>query len=441
MEKYFRIVAGVKFFCEKDGTLKKFDGKFKEVPEADVEGLEEVEAEDTGVEEVEKMLAEATKQVLENSEKTANKNSAKALEAINEMVNAFAKAAKQNTKTVQELTEEKASYDIEAVEKGIEDLATNQRNTFSFSIKSIRDLKILAKATSESGSLTNDVIEGDRVAEITRDPQRDIFIESISDVTTITKDHLSYVEVTNESGAPLPTAELGTIPEKDFEFTEFKAPLKKITVSNKHSVEILKDAPQLVAAIKSFLQEDVNIVVDQQLLNGSGTGNNLSGVFNIASVLDATAVGTKRVQDANLYDVIRVAITKIAVIGKGKFRANYVLLNPDDADELDLTKDANNNYILPPYRSADGTMIKGARVIENVGVEAGKFLVGDFRKLHVGIQGGAEIEMTNSDGTDFSKDILTVKIRRRIASYVRQNDSGAFWTGTIATVKAALIAS
>ena len=82
-------------------------------------------------------------------------------------------------------------------------------------------------------------------------------------------------------------------------------------------------------------------------------------------------------------------------------------------------------------------MVKGARIIENTGLTAGKVLIGDFRKLHIGTKGGVEIEMTNSDGTDFTKDILTVKLRRRVASYVRTNDVGAFWYGTIATIKAA----
>ena len=151
-------------------------------------------------------------------------------------------------------------------------------------------------------------------------------------------------------------------------------------------------------------------------------------------------MGTKRVANANLYDVIRVALTKISVAGKGQYMANYVILNPQDADELDLTKDSQGQYVLPPFRSADGTTIKGARVIENTGITAGTFLVGDFRKLHIGTKGGVEIEMTNADGTDFVKDILTVKLRRRVASYVRINDNGAFQTGTIATVKAALVA-
>src|SRR5690606_33844278 len=139
--------------------------------------------------------------------------------------------------------EGKASFDLEKVKKGLEDLYGRQRNTFSFEIKTKADLDYLAKTTSEGDSLTGDVIEPQRDPELTRDPVRTVFIESIANVTPMTSESLSYVEVVTESGAPLRTDELATIPQKDFEFQEFKAPLKKITVMNKHSVEILQDAP------------------------------------------------------------------------------------------------------------------------------------------------------------------------------------------------------
>lgn len=428
MKKHFIVVAGKSFYCDEKGMLSRdADGALEEKPETDTDAVEVTE--DNATEEVAKMLKKASAEVLASAEKGLGESRIKATEAIDALFKGISESAKKHTK-VGTGEAVKASFDVEAVKSGIKALAERQRNTFSFSIKS----------TSELNNLTGDVIQPDVVTEITRDPVRTVFIESIADVTpNMTADALSYVECVTESGAPLATAELATIPEKDFLFQEFKAPLKKLTVMNKHSVEILQDAPQLVSAIKGWLAEDVNILTDQELINGIGTGEHLKGVITSAVVLDATAVGTKRVAKANLYDVIRVAMTKIAVAGKGKFIANYVLLNPEDADALDLTKDDNGQYVLPPFRSVDGNMIKGAKVIENVGIPAGKFLVGDFRKLHIGTKGGVEIEMTNSDGTDFAKDILSVKLRRRVASYVRENDNGAFYTGTIATVISALV--
>ncbi len=426
MKKKFIVVAGKKFYCDEKGILTKdAEGNFEEVPATD-KATEEV-AEVDATEEVAKMLKQAAAKVLASANKELGESQVKAVEAVDALFKSISESASKHTKVT--AGAEKTSFDVETVKAGIQALSERQRNTFSFSIKSV----------SELNSLTGDVIQPQVVTEITRDPVRTVFIESIADVTSnMTSDALSYVEVVSESGAPLATAELGTIPEKDFTFQEFKATLKKLTVMNKHSVEILQDAPQLVSAIKGWLNEDINILTDQELINGIGTGDHLQGIFGVAEVLDATAVGSKRVAFANLADVIRVAITKIAVAGKGKFLANYVLLNPVDADELDLTKDENGQYILPPFKTADGTTIKGAKIIENVGIPAGEFLVGDFRKLHIGTKGGVEIEMTNSDGTDFAKDILAVKLRRRVAAYVRVNDSGAFYTGTIADVKEAL---
>jgi HK97 family phage major capsid protein len=439
MNKHFIRVAGKMFACDEHGALaKNADGSFVELTETN--GLSEVSLDKVANTEITNALNEAVKQVKANSASDLASAQVEAEKAVANLFNSIADSAKKNTK-VSEGGEVKTSFDVAEVKNGLKDLYTKKRNAFSFSFNSLKELAVL-NSVSESESLTGDVIQPQVVAEITRDPVRQVFIESIADVTpNMTSDALSYVECVNESGAPLPTAELNALPEKDFTFQEFKATLKKIGVTNKHSMEILNDAAQLVAAFKGWLQEDVNIVTDQQLLTGSGSGDNLTGVYTMAETLDATAVGTKRVAHANLADVIRVAITKIAVAGKGKFIANYVILNPEDADALDLTKDENGQYVLPPFKTSDGTTIKGARVIENVGMTAGKFLVGDFRKLHIGTKGGVTVTMTDSDGTDFSKDIVTVKLTRRVAAYVRQNDNGAFWAGDISDVIDALIAS
>lgn len=431
MYKHFIRVAGKNFACDEHGALlKNAEGAFAELTETN--GLTEVSLDKVASAEITNALTEAINQVKANSAADLATAKVEAETAVANLFNSIADSAKKNTK-VSEGGEVKTSFDVNEVKNGLKDLYEKKRNSFSFSFNSLKELAVL-NAVSET-TLTGDVIPPQLVPEITRDPVRQVFIESIADVTpNMTSDKLAYVECVNESGAPLPTAELNALPEKEFRFQEFKATLKKIGVVAKHSNEILADAAQLVSAFKGWLQEDVNIVTDQELLNGSGSGDHLTGVMTLAEELDSSAVGTKRVAFANLADVIRVAITKVAVYGKGKFIANYVLLNPDDADALDLTKDENGQYVLPPFKTADGTTIKGARVIENVGVPSGKFLVGDFRKLHIGTKGGVTVTMTDSDGTDFAKDIITVKLTRRVAAYVRQNDNGAFWTGDISDV-------
>lgn len=395
-------------------------------------------AEDETTDEVAKMIRTATQKAVESSTKATEEALEKANGAVADFLDSVAEQAKGKGSTVA-VAEHKASFDVDNVLKGLGEVATGNRQALSFEIKGTKELDYLAKSTSR-GDLTGDVIVPDLDPEVTRDPVRGIFMEQIADTSETTSDNVSWVEVVGEDGAPATTAELAAIPEKDFEFQEFKKPIQKIAITNKHSVELLSDAPQLVSAIKGWLAEDLNIVTDTQLLSGNGTAPNLQGVLGVATTLNGTTIGTQRQANANKFDVLRIAMTKIAVAGKGKFQPNYVVLNPTDVETLDLTKNADGDYIMPSFYSADGMRIRGARIIENTAITAGTFLVGDFRKLHVRRKGGVEIEITNSDGTDFAKDIITVKMRRRIGAYVRANDDGAFSTGSFATCIAALVA-
>lgn len=446
---FYRVVAGQKLLCKEDGTLLKDDSdsfmRVKDAEEADEEDLEEVEPDEDAGEEVEQMLEEARTEVKQKAKKDAEKATVEARTAVTNFMNSIKDEVSETGISNKGKGDQLAtSFDPDHVKNQIEAFNKGRAQSVAFNIRDASEAKALLsdetrQKTTSGADLTNDVIEGERVPEISRDPVRQRFVEGIADVTpNMESDHLSYVEATNESGAPATTAELNNAPEKDFEFTEFKAYLKKIMVTNKHSVEILQDSAQLVSALRGWLNEDVNLETDDQLLNGSGTGSDLEGVFTVASVVDNNSLGSKEIETPNLYDVLRVAMTQMMTDGNGKFRPTHVLLNPDDSDELDLTKDADGRYIIPPFRSEDGLRIKGATVIENTGVPQGDFLVGDFNRLHVGTKGGVQVEMTNSDGDDFGKDILTVKLRRRISSYVRNNDSAAFQTGTISDVKVAL---
>jgi len=266
-----------------------------------------------------------------------------------------------------------------------------------------------------------------------RAPVRAPFIEQIADTVPTDSDTIEYIEVQGESGAPAPTAELAAIPEKDYTFIARRAAVEKIAVMNKHSIELLKHGPELVAAVRRMLDVDLNLVTDAQLLNGNGTPPNLQGVLGVAPVLNAAAIGAQVVDSPNLFDVLRVAATKIAVAGKGQFIPNFVILNPEDTEKFDLTKDADGNYIMPPFYDAAGRRVRGARIIENTGIAADTFLMGDFSYMHVRPKGGVEVELTNSDGTDFANDILSIKMRRFLAAYVKNNNNGAFMTGTIST--------
>jgi len=129
---------------------------------------------------------------------------------------------------------------------------------------------------------------------------------------------------------------------------------------------------------------------------------------------------------------------EIVVAGKGKFRATEIVLSPVDATALDLEKGTDGHYIMPPFASADRSVIKGVSVMENTGITSGTFLVGDFTKLHVANRRGLSLQVATENQDDFEKDMITMRLSRRLASYIRTNEIGAFVQGDFASAITAL---
>lgn len=429
----YKFINGKKFYCDEKGVVLQKDGVDQEVPATDTTAVDV----ESGVDEVAKMVGAAVTKAVAGAQTATELAVKNATDAVEGLMDAVTKGATARTSKV-ELPTQKASFDAEQVLKDAATLSKRE-GTVSFEFKDVSELNYLAKGTDRS-DLTGTVIEPQIDTEITRPAGRTTFIENIANVVPINSDSAKYTEVTGTTGAPATTAELGTIPQVDRTFQAYSKPVQKIAAISKHSVEILKYGPELVAVIKDMLNIDLNLVADAQLLSGNGTAPNLQGVLGVAPVLDVTAVGGQTVPNANLFDVLRIAMTKIALAGKGKFVPNFIVLNPTDTEELDLTKNANGDYIMPSFVAAGGQVIKGARVVENTGITAGSFLVGDFRYLNVRPYGAVEVDFSTSDSDDFQKDIVAIKMRRYLAAYVKTNDNGAFMTGDISDVKGFLAA-
>jgi hypothetical protein len=99
---------------------------------------------------------------------------------------------------------------------------------------------------------------------------------------------------------------------------------------------------------------------------------------------------------------------------------------------MDLTKTTNGSYILPPFTTADGTNFKGCRIIENMGITAGTFLVMDSSKVNYKLRKDAVLAV-GYDDDDFTNNRITIRAELRGVLYVKGNDVGCVVDGTFAT--------
>lgn len=415
---YFKIVDGVKYLVDAKGAFIKNDKGENIVAPDETPEFEDGEDVDE----------EVTDELKSFVEKTAKAHAAEAVKAL-DMQGTFSKEARKAFADALAATKPKEKgLDGEAVKKGFAALKNGTSKSFEFQFK----------ALSELNSIDDETILEDRQTEITRDPVNTPFIEELATSGTTASNRITWVEVLTETGTPATTAELAKFPEKDYTFGVVSADVYKVAVMSKASNEILEDAPQLVSFVRNALVEDLQIEFDKLLLSGDGV-NKFTGILTTAPEFTGGALaGTIEAGTANKFDVLRAAIYEIKAAGKGKFLPTAICLNSADAAELDLEKGEDGHYIMPPFTTSDRTTIKGVRVIENEMITAGTFLVGDFRKLNVANRRGLALQVSTENVDDFEKDMITMRLSRRAASYVRTNHVGAFITGTFADAITAL---
>lgn len=263
------------------------------------------------------------------------------------------------------------------------------------------------------------------------------FMREIVNSAGISSKFAVWIEQANPEGGADTVGEGGEKPQADFDLVEASAEVKKIAAWIKVSKEMVDDLSFMRGEINNELITIVELELDSQILSGNGVGNNLNGLLSFAQAFTPAAQFVASIPFANDLDVLRVAMAQIA---NANFEANYILVNPADLAEMELTKDSTGNYVLPMFvPSADGiTRVKGVPVIANNGITSGDYLVGDFTKSNLRMREDLNIQVGYIND-DFTKNMMTVLCEARACHYVKTNYVNAFVTGTFATDKATLL--
>jgi uncharacterized linocin/CFP29 family protein len=326
------------------------------------------------------------------------------------------------------------------------------------------DLETFVKAKNGSItlSLKNNIsglaIFGDRVIFGLREPGidkvqfRERFIFNL--IQTIQggpgSNPLSWVEqrqVTTGEGVATEAgwiAESATKPVMKWEWVENKVTAEFLAAAAIVTKQAILNWPLLQSEIQNELMRELYDVLDNNVINGDGTSNTILGIKSYAKDFNVGSI--EAVSDPQNYDVIRAAIAQVKRGGaptdrkRGGFNPNYVLVSVDKAAEMDLAKsDTDGHYLMPPFTSADGTVIKGVRVIETNFVEGDEFIVGDFSRYLFNIVDGLSIEIGYIN-EQFIKNQFTIRAEMYGMGRVKANEAFAFVKGTFTAAKAALLA-
>ena len=210
-------------------------------------------------------------------------------------------------------------------------------------------------------------------------PQRQVGIVSgafrtlrIRDVMPSGTTSSNLVEYTRElafTNSAAETAEGATKPEAALTFELVSAPVKTIAHWLKLSKQVMDDAPALASYVDTRLRYGVDLRIDQQLLNGNGSGQNIGGLAKAGNHTAFTPASGD-----NAIDSINRAIYAVAA---ADYNATAIILNPADWGAIERTKTQDDAYVFGAPQKLAPTLW-GLPVVATNTMTAGKFMVGAF---------------------------------------------------------------
>lgn len=290
--------------------------------------------------------------------------------------------------------------------------------------RGVATIKLEQRDLVHTGVLPADYVEPMRIPGIQRpsDP-----FGSLRDVLTVgqtNSDALIYFRETSftnnaaEVGEATATdGSTGRKPESALTFDQ----VTESVVTIAHWIPITKqtlwNAPELRSYIEGRLIDGLRMREDAQLLNGNGTGNNLTGLLNVTGVQaldDAYFTANPLANNGNNENFNRVLRARTLIATVGRASANFVVMNPMDHEVFMSTTDANHQYFgAGPFAAGNVPTLWGMRTVVNEHIDAGTVLVGDGRQATIFDRMQAQISVGTIDD-QFVRNQLTILAENRL---------------------------
>lgn len=212
----------------------------------------------------------------------------------------------------------------------------------------------------------------------------------------------------------------GLKPQSELTFESAQAPVRTIAHYELAHRNVLQDEPQLQSTINNELLYGLRLTEDNQILNGTGTGEDLLGILNTTGV--QTYSESSGPGSDNHADAIRRAATKSIL---AYFDPTGVVVHPYDWEAIELAKGSDEHYSI----AMNVTVGAEARlwrmtVVDSPAIAEGTALVGAFglgAQLYDRMQ--ANIRIAEQHADLFVRNAVAILAEERLALAVKRPES------------------
>jgi HK97 family phage major capsid protein len=315
--------------------------------------------------------------------------------------------------------------------KGDLEMAAKERRSVQINLKAADSLMTTGYATSAPNAYLPmpTVMPG-----IVENPQQALNIMQFVNMFPSESPSVTWVNEVAPDGDAEYTAEGELKEQVSWKYENETANSVKITAFIKTTTQALRNLPFLANRVNTRLREIVMQKVEDGIINGTGT-TELEGITMYAPGYTTTSFDGS-VNDPQTVDAL---VCMAGQVDEFNFTATVAVMHPVDVRKMKLVKDADGQYVLPPFSTTNGTFVDNLRVVPNKKIARGYALVGDLSKVNTFMVENLMIDI-GLDQDDFTKNRRTVLAEIELGQFVSGNEITALCYDQLAVVKEAISA-
>lgn len=280
----------------------------------------------------------------------------------------------------------------------------------------IVEVKDISSLTTDAAGSVGTMVQPQRVSG-TELPQRRMTIRALLAQGNTNSNSIEYDKEKGFTNNAAPVAEGSLKPQSEIQYEEATAPVRTIAHWMRASVQILADAPGLRSIIDNRLRYGLSYVEEAQLLNGSGSGQNLEGLVTAATAFAAPG----GLVAGQMIDTIRLGMLQVAL---AEYPPNGVVLNPIDWAYIEMLKDGEGRYLIGNPQGTLSPSLWGLPVVPTQAMGVDNFLVGAFDlAAQIFDRQDATVEVSTEDQDNFVKNKVTIRAEERLALAIYREEA------------------
>lgn len=243
----------------------------------------------------------------------------------------------------------------------------------------LRQMKDLGNITGHTA--LRGVLSTELQTMIVGAPRRTSHIRDYMNVIRTDKAAMRWVRETGYTNNASPRGEGESANLSEIQFDEETASAKTVAAGLVITREMAADAPTLMQWIDGRLRQGVEDKEDADLIDADGNSNNIIGVKHVDGVQNFVRGGPINGKTATKIDNLRQAQTQLRLIEGKTANGNLGLVNPVDAEEMDLLCDTEERYIWVNVETGGGQQTFWRMpIIDHNEIDQGEFVVGDWQQ-------------------------------------------------------------